>query len=121
MASAFVLAFQVPNLFRRLLGEGALTAAFIDTARFCANTGIAAVAVLLIVTALPGMLASTTKIPLLIVGYGFGASFVALFAQLHTEGLKASKRAVTIAAGREMFNHRGALGNGGNHCIAVRN
>src|SRR5512137_735732 len=27
--SAFVLAFQVPNLFRRLLGEGALTAAFI--------------------------------------------------------------------------------------------
>ena len=29
MASAFILAFQVPNLFRRLLGEGALTAAFI--------------------------------------------------------------------------------------------
>src|SRR6516162_9677211 len=29
VASAFVLAFQVPNLFRRLLGEGALTAAFI--------------------------------------------------------------------------------------------
>src|SRR5215472_16322345 len=28
-ASAFMLAFQVPNLFRRLLGEGALTAAFI--------------------------------------------------------------------------------------------
>src|ERR1700704_5029069 len=28
-ASAFVLAFQIPNLFRRLLGEGALTAAFI--------------------------------------------------------------------------------------------
>src|SRR5438128_5903945 len=28
-ASAFALAFQVPNLFRRLLGEGALTAAFI--------------------------------------------------------------------------------------------
>src|ERR1700704_4377297 len=28
-ASAFVMAFQVPNLFRRLLGEGALTAAFI--------------------------------------------------------------------------------------------
>ena len=28
-ASAFTLAFQVPNLFRRLLGEGALTAAFI--------------------------------------------------------------------------------------------
>src|SRR2546430_16589687 len=29
VASAFPLAFQVPNLFRRLLGEGALTAAFI--------------------------------------------------------------------------------------------
>src|SRR5580658_7015641 len=27
--SAFVLAYTVPNLFRRLLGEGALTAAFI--------------------------------------------------------------------------------------------
>src|SRR5512140_3189324 len=29
VASAFQLAFMVPNLFRRLLGEGALTAAFI--------------------------------------------------------------------------------------------
>src|SRR5438552_3159805 len=29
VASAFQLAYQVPNLFRRLLGEGALTAAFI--------------------------------------------------------------------------------------------
>src|SRR3982751_5845393 len=29
VASAFALAFMVPNLFRRLLGEGALTAAFI--------------------------------------------------------------------------------------------
>lgn len=29
VASAFKLAYQVPNLFRRLLGEGALTAAFI--------------------------------------------------------------------------------------------
>ncbi len=29
VGSAFTLAFQVPNLFRRLLGEGALTAAFI--------------------------------------------------------------------------------------------
>src|SRR5579872_6664320 len=28
-ASAFILAFQIPNLFRRLLGEGALTASFI--------------------------------------------------------------------------------------------
>lgn len=29
VASAFVFAFMIPNLFRRLLGEGALTAAFI--------------------------------------------------------------------------------------------
>lgn len=29
VAASFLLAFQIPNLFRRLLGEGALTAAFI--------------------------------------------------------------------------------------------
>jgi putative peptidoglycan lipid II flippase len=29
VAGAFLFAFQIPNLFRRLLGEGALTAAFI--------------------------------------------------------------------------------------------
>ncbi len=29
VAGAFLLAYQIPNLFRRLLGEGALTAAFI--------------------------------------------------------------------------------------------
>src|ERR1051325_6600250 len=29
VAGAFMLAFMVPNLFRRLLGEGALTAAFV--------------------------------------------------------------------------------------------
>src|ERR1700679_933370 len=29
IAGAFLFAFQIPNLFRRLLGEGALTAAFI--------------------------------------------------------------------------------------------
>src|SRR5213593_1599858 len=29
VASAFIFAFTIPNLFRRLLGEGALTAAFI--------------------------------------------------------------------------------------------
>ena len=32
LASAFVTAFTLPNLFRRLLGEGALTAAFVPTA-----------------------------------------------------------------------------------------
>jgi putative peptidoglycan lipid II flippase len=31
LASAFVTAFTMPNLFRRLLGEGALTAAFVPT------------------------------------------------------------------------------------------
>src|SRR2546421_12524537 len=52
VAGAFVFAFIVPNLFRRLLGEGALTAAFIpifkekeklegDTQMWrAANTGI---------------------------------------------------------------------------------
>ena len=29
VAGVFKFAFQIPNLFRRLLGEGALTAAFI--------------------------------------------------------------------------------------------
>ena len=29
--SAFVTAFSLPNLFRRLLGEGSLTAAFVPT------------------------------------------------------------------------------------------
>ncbi|MEJ0088245.1 MAG: murein biosynthesis integral membrane protein MurJ [Limisphaerales bacterium] len=33
VASAFALAFTIPNLFRRLLGEGALTAAFIPIFR----------------------------------------------------------------------------------------
>ena len=31
IASAFYTAFTLPNLFRRLLGEGALTAAFVPT------------------------------------------------------------------------------------------
>jgi putative peptidoglycan lipid II flippase len=31
VAGAFAMAFMIPNLFRRLLGEGALTAAFIPT------------------------------------------------------------------------------------------
>src|SRR6185437_14328419 len=30
VASAFMLAFQVPNLFRRLLGEGALSGLFVS-------------------------------------------------------------------------------------------
>jgi len=39
IGSAFVIAFQIPNLFRRLLGEGALTAAIVplisSSARCC--------------------------------------------------------------------------------------
>ena len=31
LADAFYTAFTLPNLFRRLLGEGALTAAFVPT------------------------------------------------------------------------------------------
>jgi len=38
VASAFLLAFQVPNLFRRLLGEGALTAAFIPQFKLMEKT-----------------------------------------------------------------------------------
>lgn len=41
-ADAFTLAFKIPNLFRRLLGEGALTAAFIPIFKDKeANTGVA--------------------------------------------------------------------------------
>ena len=39
LASAFYLAFTLPNLFRRLLGEGALTAAFIPTLHDEMKTG----------------------------------------------------------------------------------
>ncbi len=39
VAGAFVLAFQIPNLFRRLLGEGALTAAFIPIFKEKERTG----------------------------------------------------------------------------------
>src|SRR5580700_725764 len=39
VASAFILAFQIPNLFRRLLGEGALTASFIPIFKEKERTG----------------------------------------------------------------------------------
>jgi putative peptidoglycan lipid II flippase len=39
VASAFKLAFQIPNLFRRLLGEGALSAAFIPIFKTKERTG----------------------------------------------------------------------------------
>src|SRR5450432_2232124 len=38
VAGAFTFAFQIPNLFRRLLGEGALTAAFIPIFKEKENT-----------------------------------------------------------------------------------
>mgnify|MGYP006188675451 CR=1 FL=1 len=37
IGSAFILAFQIPNLFRRLLGEGALTAAIVPVLAACSN------------------------------------------------------------------------------------
>ncbi|MDX2186874.1 MAG: murein biosynthesis integral membrane protein MurJ [Opitutaceae bacterium] len=37
--SAFITAFNLPNLFRRLLGEGALTAAFVPTLQFAIKDG----------------------------------------------------------------------------------
>src|SRR6202451_3024714 len=39
VAAAFSYAFMVPNLFRRLLGEGALTAAFIPIFKAKERTG----------------------------------------------------------------------------------
>src|SRR5580692_11542336 len=39
VTDAFILAFQIPNLFRRLLGEGALTAAFIPIFKEKEKTG----------------------------------------------------------------------------------
>src|SRR5579862_5116462 len=39
VAGAFQLAFQIPNLFRRLLGEGALTASFIPIFKEKEKTG----------------------------------------------------------------------------------
>ena len=39
VASAFLFAFQIPNLFRRLLGEGALTAATVPVLAAKANEG----------------------------------------------------------------------------------
>jgi putative peptidoglycan lipid II flippase len=39
VAGAFALAFQIPNLFRRLLGEGALTASFIPIFKEKERTG----------------------------------------------------------------------------------
>ena len=39
VAGAFTLAFTIPNLFRRLLGEGALTAAFIALAVVARDAG----------------------------------------------------------------------------------
>ena len=38
MTSAFLLAFKIPNLFRRLFGEGALTAAFVPVFTETAET-----------------------------------------------------------------------------------
>ncbi|HET7536360.1 MAG TPA: lipid II flippase MurJ, partial [Candidatus Didemnitutus sp.] len=39
MNDAFITAFSLPNLFRRLLGEGALTAAFVPTLQDELNQG----------------------------------------------------------------------------------
>jgi putative peptidoglycan lipid II flippase len=42
LAGAFQVAFTMPNLFRRLLGEGALTAAFIPVFKEKEKTATAA-------------------------------------------------------------------------------
>jgi len=86
VAAAFQLAFTIPNLFRRLLGEGALTAAFVPvfkekerepggaawlaangvlSALLMASAGIAALAVAAISVALmTGTLAAETRLML---------------------------------------------------------
>ena len=73
--SAFVVAFRIPNLFRRMFGEGALSSAFIpvfvetreregDAAGWeFANRIISLVTTVLVMVALAGMLVMTLLIP----------------------------------------------------------
>jgi len=60
MTSAFVLAFKIPNLFRRLFGEGALSAAFVPVFSETDETGGFEKARRLFANAL-GLLAVTTS------------------------------------------------------------
>jgi hypothetical protein len=46
---------------------------------------------------------------------------LAAFLHFHSEGLEACKSAVTIAAGREIFDYRSLFRNGSQHGIAMRN
>jgi putative peptidoglycan lipid II flippase len=81
-ADAFVIAFRIPNLLRRLLGEGALTAAFIpvftethrkegeDEARRFAAKAFGTLAAFLLVLVGIGTLAAPGLVRLL--AYGFG-------------------------------------------------
>ncbi|HZI93511.1 MAG TPA: murein biosynthesis integral membrane protein MurJ [Patescibacteria group bacterium] len=80
-ADAFIIAFRIPNLLRRLVGEGAFTAAFVPTLsdymkpenrkemwRFAAITFWTMACVLMVLTAL-GVIFSPTLVKLM--AYGF--------------------------------------------------
>ena len=80
-ADAFIIAFRIPNLFRRLVGEGAFTAAFVPTLsdymkpekkkelwHFAAATFWTMACVLMVITAL-GVIFSPSIVRLL--AYGF--------------------------------------------------
>ena len=68
LASAFYTAFTLPNLFRRLLGEGALTAAFIPVLTEEARVGGPAQALRLVSQVASWLLAATGLIVVVAMG-----------------------------------------------------
>lgn len=77
LASAFTTAFTLPNLFRRLLGEGALTAAFVPTLHDELNKGQRAGAFLLLSQVATWLLVITSGIVLLSTGALLTATYMA--------------------------------------------
>ena len=68
LASAFVTAFTLPNLFRRLLAEGALTAAFVPTLNEELRTGQRKQAFALLNTVASWLLVVSSSVVLLAIG-----------------------------------------------------
>ena len=73
LSSAFVSAFTLPNLFRRLLGEGALTAAFVPTLTHELEHGQRAAAFALVSKVVSWLLVVTVGVVLLAMGLLAGA------------------------------------------------
>ena len=73
LSSAFVSAFTLPNLFRRLLGEGALTAAFVPTLTHELEHGQRAAAFGLVSKVVSWLLVVTVGVVLLAMGLLAGA------------------------------------------------